>query len=1086
MNSTSTRKFAILMGSASLFTVASALSAQAQMTAQAQMAQAGAAEAPEEVLITGSLIRGAAAVGVPVTNLGVQDFATTGNPTIGDLFRTVPVANVAPGPAAVNSGGHQERETRVNIRGLDQTGPRTLLMIDGVRFPPQADGICAIDPSIIPALALDRVDILADGASATYGSDAIAGVINVILKRNYDGAMTLLHVQAPEHGGLQYQASQIYGRTWDGGDITLTYEWLDEQPIYGTAHSNYTSNYTPWGLDNQIPLGSTRPGIITNGKPADATGKTLAATTAGITCANCYSIPAGTGVNFPGGLGPQLPSSAATLNWSQFSTAANGGTNGVRNMFDPLKLGWEEGAQQKNSFVATFDQRLTKDISFFATGFYANRRVQEILPAWYSGGTTGSFLKTLAVPTVNPYYPTGGAPSGLRVSYSFATEIPPSIPAYELSYRYQFGFNVALPYDWKAEIYDSRSYEAAVYLANLTNGRAINAALGDSRTDTKPANIPYLNLFCDPTQHQCNSPLTLNYIGAQRYLGVHYIIEEKAAHFDGPVFDLPGGTLKAAIGGSYESDNVLGFADNTSGRAPQSVLAPLYDSSPFTVWAGFVQTDIPIFGDNFNLPGFRKFDLELSWRHDQYSSSGPFGSPGPLVGGTSNPRFAFTWLLDQDLGATIRGSWGTSFRFANAGEYSTVLSDANGSLNIAGGDALILSSCTPGSAAAALYATGLFGACSNVVAGTGAPGGISWSGGPHPELRAYIDPNTHLPTTREGGVSLGPETSINYSLGAEFAPQTFLKGLDVQATWYSVKVNGTLLGFNQTTVQTTSDPAQRFHYILPSDLGCAGPGTPSQAAINAANANPAACAPFQQMVLAAISDRNSTTNIGEQTKVYWISDGSTVGTGFLKVQGVDWNASYDWDTGDFGAWNAGITGTYYLHRLFQTVPGTPVVDAFHQTIQNAGGIAQAGVETLPRFIYRARLGWSNGPWNVTGFLNYFSHFYTQWPVPPNVNNQCTAPQGTVGGGTNPCAINGWSNIEPSWYTFDLSLGYDTGDTPANDYLKGITIQFTVQNLLGKHSPFEYGPSTSTRNVAAYDITKPNGGRTIGLTLLKHW
>ena len=220
MNFTKTRQFAALMGSASLFTVANALSAHAQqMTAQAQMAQAE--EIPENVLITGSLIRGAAAVGVPVTNLGVQDFQTTGNPTIGDLFRTVPVANVAPGPAAVNSGGHQERETRVNIRGLDQTGPRTLLMVDGVRFPPQADGICAIDPSIIPALALDRVDILADGASATYGSDAIAGVINVILKRNYDGAMTLLHVQAPDHGGLQYQASQIYGRTWDGGDLSL-------------------------------------------------------------------------------------------------------------------------------------------------------------------------------------------------------------------------------------------------------------------------------------------------------------------------------------------------------------------------------------------------------------------------------------------------------------------------------------------------------------------------------------------------------------------------------------------------------------------------------------------------------------------------------------------------------------------------------------------------------------------------------------------------------------------------------------------------------------------------------------------------
>jgi iron complex outermembrane receptor protein len=899
------------------------------------------------------------------------------------------------------------------------------------------------------------------------------------LKRNYDGAMTLLHVQAPDHGGLQYQASQIYGRTWDGGDITLTYEWLDEQPVYGNSHSNYTSNYTPWGLDNQIPLGSALPGMVTIGRPANSAGKTLPATTAGVSCVNCYSIPVGTGANFNpinNGVGPTAPGSAPTLNWNTFYVPAN---NNISNMKDPLPKGWEEGGQQKNSFVATFDQRLTKDISFFATGFYANRRVQERLPAWYSGGTTAAFLKTIAVPTNNPYYPTN-VPAGtdVRVSYDLSTEIPPMIPAYELSYRYQFGLNVELPYMWHAQIYDSRSYEAAVYLANLTNSAAVTAAING----TKPANIPYLNVFCDPNAFQCNSPATLAYIGAQRYLGVHYQIEEKAAHFDGPLFDLPGGTVKAAIGGSYESDNVLGFADNTAGDALETggvvantgagfvpPLAPLYDSQPYSVWAGFVQMDIPIFGDNFNLPGFRKLDLELSWRHDQYH--------GVLVGGTSNPRLAFTWMLSEDLGATLRGSYGTSFRFANAGETSTILSDANGSNNVLGGSTLNISSCGAGSAAADLVGAGF--ACG------GTPGGDAWSGGPHPELRFYVDPNTHQLTSREGGVQLPPEKSINYSLGFEIAPQTFLKGLDVQATWYSVKVNGTLLGFNNTTANTLGDPTQRFHIILPSDLGCAGVN-PTQAQKNTANANPTLCAPFETMVKAALLDRNSTSDLSQQNNIYWISDGSTVSTGFLRVEGLDWNASYDFDAGDVGAFNTGITGTYYLHRFSQTVSGFPIKDLFHQDIQDAGpGVHQNGVETLPRLIYRARLGWSNGPYNLTGFMNYSQHFYSTWPVPPNVNNQCTTSGGTVGGGALPCAVS-WSNIEPSFYTFDLSAGYDTGDMPANDYLKGITVQLTLQNLFNRHSPFEYGPTTSTRNVAAYDITRPNGGRTIGLTLLKHW
>src|ERR1700704_2291372 len=120
MNPT-TSKLATLMGSASLLTLTNVLAAQAQQVAQAQVAQtqvaqaqmAQAQEVPEQVLITGSLIHGTAAVGVPVTNLNVQDFRQTGALTTADLFRTVPVANVSPGAVATNSGGHLERETRV-------------------------------------------------------------------------------------------------------------------------------------------------------------------------------------------------------------------------------------------------------------------------------------------------------------------------------------------------------------------------------------------------------------------------------------------------------------------------------------------------------------------------------------------------------------------------------------------------------------------------------------------------------------------------------------------------------------------------------------------------------------------------------------------------------------------------------------------------------------------------------------------------------------------------------------------------------------------------------------------------------------
>src|SRR5438105_5746325 len=196
-----TTKFAALMGSASFFTLAQSLDAHAQQVAQAQTAQATPTEIPEQVLITGSLIRGTAAVGVPVTNLSVQDIRTTGALTTSDLFRTVPQFTVIPGPVGTQAA-NVERGTRVNLRQLDTgNAPRSLMMIDGLRYPGQGNGLCQIDPSIIPQVAVERVDLLLDGASATYGSDAVGGVINIIIKRAYDGAQTEIGFKTAAGGG---------------------------------------------------------------------------------------------------------------------------------------------------------------------------------------------------------------------------------------------------------------------------------------------------------------------------------------------------------------------------------------------------------------------------------------------------------------------------------------------------------------------------------------------------------------------------------------------------------------------------------------------------------------------------------------------------------------------------------------------------------------------------------------------------------------------------------------------------------------------------------------------------------------------
>ena len=151
----------------------------------------------------------------------------------------------------------------------------------------------------------------------------------------------------------------------------------------------------------------------------------------------------------------------------------------------------------------------------------------------------------------------------------------------------------------------------------------------------------------------------------------------------------------------------------------------LQDPEFRSVWAAFTQVNIPIIGDANALPLIRKFELEGSWRHDQYSD----------VGGTSNPKAAFNWLVSEDIGLTLRGSWGTSFRAPSFGEFSLISNVAwnAGVFPLPGwaqfqNNSIIQVTCDPatglpppGSGAAKLFAGG-FGCNSQ-------PEGISLNGG---------------------------------------------------------------------------------------------------------------------------------------------------------------------------------------------------------------------------------------------------------------------------------------------------------------------------------------------------------------------
>lgn len=177
---------------------------------------------PDDIVVTGSRIRGAAAT-APVIVASRQDIEEAGQADLGEYARSVP-QNFAGGQnPGVTGGGNQggnantNSSSTLNLRGLGADA--TLTLINGHRLAYDALNQ-GVDISAIPLAAIARVEIVADGASALYGSDAVGGVANVILRRDFDGLLTSARVGASTDGGYEQQRyNAVAGARWSSGGV---------------------------------------------------------------------------------------------------------------------------------------------------------------------------------------------------------------------------------------------------------------------------------------------------------------------------------------------------------------------------------------------------------------------------------------------------------------------------------------------------------------------------------------------------------------------------------------------------------------------------------------------------------------------------------------------------------------------------------------------------------------------------------------------------------------------------------------------------------------------------------------------------
>ena len=191
----------------------------------------------EEIVVTGTHIRGGPSAS-PVMEIGREEIDRSGYTSLADLMLSVPQmfgGGINPATGINNSQvnlSFADNPTGASVPNLRGLGPgSTLTLIDGHRMAAGLPGGGA-DITSIPIDAIDRVEIVTDSASAIYGSDAVAGVVNIILKQNYEGAKTSLsYGYAPEGGGAQKRASQLFGTSWSSGSMMLSYDHMQEDAV---------------------------------------------------------------------------------------------------------------------------------------------------------------------------------------------------------------------------------------------------------------------------------------------------------------------------------------------------------------------------------------------------------------------------------------------------------------------------------------------------------------------------------------------------------------------------------------------------------------------------------------------------------------------------------------------------------------------------------------------------------------------------------------------------------------------------------------------------------------------------------------
>jgi iron complex outermembrane receptor protein len=613
------KRFVVLMVAALSGPLALAQMTDRQSNAQGQSPADPADQPLSRVTVTGYIVPRIGEGPQPVTTLDQDFISKQGDQTVADVLLRIPQNFASFTPALDAGNSTAEGGSAVNLYGLGANA--TLVLIDGRRQPayPFAQfGIeNFVDLNSIPLSAVDRIEVLKDGASAIYGSDAVAGVVNIILKDEYNGADLKYYYGISSRGDYEvYHISAVSGFGEKLGEnskfsVVATFDFYEQTPItaqdrfYSSEllHSNFGSYY------DQAQTNGTA------GYFGDAAG-------------NTYTV-------IPGTKGPQI---------TQNDFIINGPSNLLLNVKDIQLIPREEryGTYVKLKYEPTSWLRLYEEFSY--------QRNEEVNSFYGSQPTQAD---PITIPAKNPYNPFGVPLQPLGQTLS---EVGPQTQdAVIKTYRTVSGATLFLPKNRFVDFsYLYAESDGDAIGSNEVSDSKLNAALAG----TLPGYIgQFYNPFVDQGVVANPNGKLANGIRITQFQDVRSSLTTWALRAGGDVIDLPGGPITLGLGAEYRSDDYISRVDKyTASFDVVGGGAAINGGGKRYVKSAYYEVAIPILGEKWSWPGARALELIISERYDDYSD---FGS-------TEKPKFSLLYRPFGDL--TLRASYSEGYRAPSLSE----------------------------------------------------------------------------------------------------------------------------------------------------------------------------------------------------------------------------------------------------------------------------------------------------------------------------------------------------------------------------------------------------------------------------------